>query len=193
MCVLCVVRVYVRTSDCECMCCRLSPSEPISFQAKTFLKFFPFALKTIQNYTIVNSDAVVVCFTFSAVKNGTIVVFTARQRSFGNVLFSVVSVCLFVCVWGGAAPCTEPRFSTSCVQGLTHCTRSWPWPPSQTCLNLFNLGLTVHGQPPSPLPNTCKLWGTDCRLAGGFTFYWNAFLLHYISFDTFSSESPSIT
>ena len=115
MCVLCVVRVYVSTSDCECMCCRLSPSEPISFQAKTFLKFFPFALKTIQNYTIVNTDGVVVCFTFSAVKNGTIVVFTARQRSFGNVLFSVVSVCLFVCGGGGGSLYRAPVLHLLCT------------------------------------------------------------------------------
>ena len=35
-------------------------------------------------------------------------IFTVRQRSFGKVIFSVVSVCLASCSGGGGCPCKPP-------------------------------------------------------------------------------------
>ena len=62
-------------------------------------------------------------------------IITARQRSCKKVMFSVVRVCQSACSQRGGGPCNLPP---------DH--RSGPSP--QTCLKLFNLGLTV--QSPAP-------------------------------------------
>ena len=100
--VLCVVRMCVTASDCECMCCRLSPPEPISFQAKTFLKFFPFALKTIQNYAVLMQLWPVSHSLLSEMK---LLLFLPSVKEVVECnVFS--QVCLSNC-WGGVS-CTEP-------------------------------------------------------------------------------------
>ena len=80
-------------------------------------------------------------------------IITARQRSCGQVMFSVVSVCQSFCLQGGG--------------GGTPCMGPWP-PPipphAQTCSNLFKLDIAIQG-PQGPHPNMFKFVYLKHRLS----------------------------
>ena len=111
--------------------------------------------------------------------------FTARQRSCGKVMFSLVSVCLFTrwrvspCdhyPWFIGSLCTAtpppipcynpPRHETWDSLALLTASDTW-WPSLETCSNLFTWG-------PSPPPPRI-LVTMRC------TSYWNAFLFKSLS------------
>ena len=77
---------------------------------------------------------------------------TSRQRSCGKVLFSVVSVCLFMGGWEldpytgpMASPCTGPRPGLSITGPRLRCFYRPQAPAPKTFSNLFNLGHTEQG------------------------------------------------
>ena len=73
-------------------------------------------------------------------------IFTARQQSYGKVIFSVKSVHQSVILsTGGGGPCT--RLWTPFVQDL----------PSWTCSNLVDMDLIVSCPPPTRHIQTCSL------------------------------------
>ena len=107
--------------------------------------------------------------------------FTARQRSYGKVMFSVVSLILFrrsPLYRVRHPPPSDPSVGGAGDAGPP-CTGPRPGPPSQgpglkTCSNLINLNLNVqtfHPLHQHPLPSrhiqTCALWSTGCQNAAG--------------------------
>ena len=93
-----------------------------------------------------------------------------RQRSFGKVMFSVVSVCHFV--YGGVL-----------VQGPGLPLYRVPAPATQNMLNLVQLATSLYKDSPPDMfklfnmdptlqwfpghLQICPLWSTDCRQVGG--------------------------
>ena len=112
--------------------------------------------------------------------------FTAHQRSCGKVMFSVVSVHgeSHVTITHDALdftiqePLTQPPpppHRNPTIQGPPNHPPLYRETP-QTCSNLFNLNLIVHGPP--GLPDMFKLVHYKARLVSGWVVsYWNAFLL----------------
>ena len=107
-------------------------------------------------------------------------IFTARQRSCGKVMFSVVCVCLstalegvpcahYLIVQGAIHPATPPDMRPSCKGPLSPVSDIW-WPSLGTCSSLF-----TPPPPPPLLPMSGdNYWRTYRRRT--YASYWNAFL-----------------
>ena len=113
------------------------------------------------------------------------VIITAHQRSFGKIMFSVISVCLSICQqrvpcnhypWYFGPHCTAPH-PTPNAQGIgPRCTGPWywhlvakNWRSVQTC-SLEDL--MVQG----PLPMMLTSGGWLLKYVQWYPSYWNAFL-----------------
>ena len=128
-----------------------------------------------------------------------IVIITTRQRSWGKVMFSLMSVCLYVnrgspChhyTWCIGTHCTDsplalapPRHQT---WGLPYASPSYPgsdnwWPSLETCSNLFTWGP----------PNSTDIWWLPkhiCIASGRYASYWNAFLLNTCNKQNFGNAN----
>ena len=108
------------------------------------------------------------------------VIITARRRSCGKVMFSLVSVCLFtgeVPVW--PLPMTHwtstpfPQKSGLEYPCLTPAIDFW-WSSLETCSNLFIWG-TLLG-----VTSGCSYWSTYIRTSGWYASCWNTFFLNYV-------------